>query len=103
MLFKDAYMAMLAGHKIKRPCFEGYWYLNGVDGKLKIHLANGKEISEGELGLTVMNCCLKKIYPELHQPMNLFIVILSAFQLISLTPKNSIYTHTIQKNLWLQL
>lgn len=57
MIFVDAYMAMLAGHKIKRPCFEGYWYIDGVDGKLKIHLANGKEISEGELGLTVMNCC----------------------------------------------
>ena len=62
MLFKDAYMAMLAGHKIKRPCFEGYWYINGVDGKLKIHLASGKEISEGELGLTVMNCCAEDWY-----------------------------------------
>ena len=56
MEFKLAYEYMLKGEKIKRPCFKGYWYIDGVNGKLTIHLANGTDICEGELGLTVVNC-----------------------------------------------
>ena len=56
MKFSDAYLAMLKGRKIKRPCFEGYWYIDGVTGDFIIHLANGEEIKEGKLGLTVANC-----------------------------------------------
>ena len=56
MKFSEAYLEMLKGKKIKRPCFKGYWYIDGVSGKLVIHLANGEEIIEGELGLTVKNC-----------------------------------------------
>ena len=55
MKFNEAYVAMLKGKKIKRPCFKGYWYINGVNGKLTIRLADGTEITEGELWLTVQN------------------------------------------------
>ena len=50
MLFKEAYLKMLEGKKIKRPCFQGYWYIDGVSGNLTIHLANDTEIT------TVKNC-----------------------------------------------
>ena len=56
MLFKEAYAEMLKGKKIKRPCFQDYWYINGVSGKLVIHLASGEEITKGNLTLTVQNC-----------------------------------------------
>lgn len=56
MKFSEAYLEMLKGKKIKRPCFKGYWYINGVTGKLTIHLADGTEITEGELWLTAQNC-----------------------------------------------
>ena len=55
MKFEYAYSEMLKGKKIKRPCFKGYWYVDGITGKLTIHLANGSEITEGDLGLTVTN------------------------------------------------
>lgn len=55
MNFKEAYDLMLTGKKITRPCFKGYWYIDGVSGDFKIHLADGKEISDGNLGLTIMN------------------------------------------------
>lgn len=55
MKFELAYNYMLKGEKVKRPCFKGYWYIDGVNGALTIHLANGKEITEGNLGLTVAN------------------------------------------------
>lgn len=56
MLFKDAYLNMVEGRKIKRPSFEGYWYINGQTGKLTIHLKDGKEITSGNLSLTCLNC-----------------------------------------------
>jgi hypothetical protein len=56
MIFRDAYMKMLEGKKIKRPCFVGFWYLDGKEGDLKIHLENGEEINSGNLRHTVMNC-----------------------------------------------
>ena len=55
MKFADAYMQMLKGKKITRPCFKGYWYINGTTGKFHIHLASGEEITEGDLSLTVQN------------------------------------------------
>lgn len=55
MKFIEAYNEMLKGNKITRPCFKGYWYINGVTGELTIHLANGDEIVEGTLTLTVQN------------------------------------------------
>lgn len=56
MKFKEAYLKMLEGKKIKRPCFQGYWYIDGVSGNLTIHLANDTEITKGNLSLTVKNC-----------------------------------------------
>lgn len=56
MKFSEAYLEMLKGKKIKRPCFKGYWYIDGVLGKLVIHLASDEEIIEGDLNLTVQNC-----------------------------------------------
>lgn len=56
MIFKEAYLRMLEGYKIKRPCFKGYWYIDGVTGKLTIQLADGSIITEGLLDITVRNC-----------------------------------------------
>lgn len=55
MKFEQAYMEMLKGKKIKRSCFKGYWFIDGVSGKVKIHLANAEEIIEGDLDLTLRN------------------------------------------------
>lgn len=55
MTFKEAYMKLLAGYKIKRPNWEGYWFMSDVNGKLNIKLANGDIITEGDLTLTVAN------------------------------------------------
>lgn len=55
MKFSDAYIEMLKGYKMTRPCFKGYWYINGKSGKLVIHLENGNEITEGDLTLTAQN------------------------------------------------
>lgn len=55
MKFSDAYIEMLKGYKMTRPCFKGYWYVNGKSGKLVIHLENGDEITEGDLTLTAQN------------------------------------------------
>ena len=56
MKFNEAYAEMLKGKKIKRPCFQGYWYIDGVSGKVVIHLANDTEITKGDLTLTISNC-----------------------------------------------
>lgn len=55
MSFKEAYQKMLEGHKVKRPCFNGWWFIDGVTNKLTIHLANADEITEGDLDHTVRN------------------------------------------------
>lgn len=59
MCFDEAYTKMLEGHKITRPCFKGYWYINGVTGKPTIHLANGEEITSGDLSITLPNVLAK--------------------------------------------
>ena len=56
MKFNEAYLEMLKGNKITRPCFKGYWYIDGVSGKVVIHLADGNEITKGDLSLTIKNC-----------------------------------------------
>jgi hypothetical protein len=56
MSFTDAYKEMLAGKKIRRPGFKGYWFINPENGIFAIHLANDKEINYGKLDLTVKNC-----------------------------------------------
>ena len=55
MEFTKAYIEMLHGHKVARPCFKGYWYINGVTNKLTIHLASGEEITVGDLDHTARN------------------------------------------------
>ena len=55
MTFKEAYQKMLEGKKIARPCFKGYWFIDGVTNKLTIHLASGEEITEGALDHAVRN------------------------------------------------
>lgn len=56
MKFDEAYLEMLKGKKIKRPCFEGYWYVHGQTGQVVIHLKDGQEITKGNLTLTIKNC-----------------------------------------------
>lgn len=72
MKFNLAYQCMLQGKKIKRPSFNGYWYINGVSGEFTIHLANGEEITNGNLGLTILNVLAEdwEIYDE--EILNLF-------------------------------
>lgn len=55
MEFRLAYQKMLEGKKITRPCFKGYWYINGVTNQLTIHLGDGAEVTEGILDHTVRN------------------------------------------------
>lgn len=59
MNFEEAYMKMLEGHKIARPCFKGYWYINGVTGKPTIHTADGDELTSGDLSITLPNVLAK--------------------------------------------
>lgn len=53
--FAEAYNRMLKGEKVRRIGWKGYWYINGVTGRLTIHTAEGKEIVSGNFTLTVMN------------------------------------------------
>ena len=55
MKFEQAYLQMLKGKKITRPCFEGHWYINGQTGEMVIHTSDGKDIREGKSGLTAIN------------------------------------------------
>ena len=56
MKFNEAYLEMLKGNKIKRPAFEGYWFINGQTNQVTIHLKDDREITKGNLTLTVANC-----------------------------------------------
>lgn len=56
MNFADAYKEMVKGKKIKRPNFKGYWFIDPETGVTTIHLADGKEITYGNLNITVKNC-----------------------------------------------
>jgi hypothetical protein len=55
MNFAEAYKAMTEGKKVRRPGFKGYWAINPEDGQPYIHLADGKDISYGKLGITMKN------------------------------------------------
>lgn len=55
MSFADAYKAMQEGKKIRRPSFKGYWYISPETGTLLINIGD-KEISYGNLNITVKNC-----------------------------------------------
>lgn len=54
LTFRKAYMKMLEGKKISRPCFDGWWFLDRY-GMLTIHDRYGEEITEGNLTITVTN------------------------------------------------
>lgn len=57
MKFNEAYTEMVKGEKIARPAFKSiYWFIDSATGKFMIHLASGKNISYGQLDLTVKNC-----------------------------------------------
>lgn len=62
MEFKKAYQKMLEGRRIARPCFKGYWYIDGVTNLLVIHLASGKDITKGLLDHTVKNVLAEDWY-----------------------------------------
>ena len=49
MKFIEAYNEMLKGKKITRPCFKGYWYINGTNGFVTIHCKDDSEITEYRL------------------------------------------------------
>lgn len=56
MNFADAYKEMVKGKKVRRPIFKGYWFIDPEKGVVSIHLANGKDITYGNLNITVKNC-----------------------------------------------
>lgn len=66
MKFIEAYNEMLKGKKITRPCFKGYWYINGTNGFVTIHCKDDSEITEGFLTLTIQNTLAEdwQIYEE---------------------------------------
>ena len=55
MKFRDAWKMMKAGLKVRGKGWKGYWFIDQSTFKLTIHLSNGKEITEGDLGLTISN------------------------------------------------
>ena len=56
MSFPEAFKELLAGKRIRRKNFKGYWFQDPESGLCMIHLENGKEISYGKLDLTIRNC-----------------------------------------------
>ena len=62
MTFTDAYKEMIAGKKIRRHGFKGYWYISPETGLVTIHLAGTKanpvekDITYGKLDITIKNC-----------------------------------------------
>lgn len=63
MKFSEAFAEMAKGKKIARPAFRNiYWFIDSASGKFMIHLANGKNISYGQLDLTVKNCLAEDWY-----------------------------------------
>ena len=62
MNFTEAYKEMLAGKRVKRPSFKGYWFIDSETGLVTIHLAATKnnpvekDITYGKLDITIKNC-----------------------------------------------
>ena len=54
LLFKEAYMRMVEGKKISRPCFMGWWFMNH-ESKVVIHDRYANELKEGDITNTVTN------------------------------------------------
>lgn len=52
--FREAYMRMVEGKKISRPCFIGWWFMNH-ESKVIIHDRYGNELKEGDITNTVTN------------------------------------------------
>lgn len=57
MSFAEAWKEMVAGKKVRRPNFKGYWYINPENGLMTINLGDDKkEITYGNLNITAKNC-----------------------------------------------
>lgn len=54
LTFRKAYMRMVEGKKISRPCFMGWWFMNH-ESKVVIHDRYGNELKEGDITNTVTN------------------------------------------------
>lgn len=54
LTFRKAYMKMLEGKKISRPCFMGWWFMNH-ESKVVIHDRYDNELKEGDITNTVTN------------------------------------------------
>ena len=52
--FREAYMRMVEGKKISRPCFMGWWFMNH-ESKVVIHDRHDNELKEGDITNTVTN------------------------------------------------
>ena len=56
MSFTEAFKEMIAGKKIRRPSFKGYWFIDQETGIVTIQLESGKDITYGKLDITIRNC-----------------------------------------------
>ena len=54
LTFKKAYMRMVEGKKISRPCFNGWWFMDKYS-RITIHDQHDNEILEGDITITVTN------------------------------------------------
>ena len=54
LTFREAYMRMVEGKKISRPCFMGWWFMNH-ESKVVIHDRHDNELKEGDITNTVTN------------------------------------------------
>lgn len=55
MKFEQAYLQMLKGKKVKRPCFKETWKIDGASGKLLILSSENKEVTGFDTDLLVKN------------------------------------------------
>ena len=55
LTFRKAFDEMLKGKKIARPSFEGFWYIDSFDGKIKIHDRFGNTLEKVDMTITLVN------------------------------------------------
>lgn len=55
LTFRKAFDEMLKGKKIARPSFEGFWYIDSFDGKMKIHDRFGNTLEKVDMTITIVN------------------------------------------------
>lgn len=55
LTFRKAFDEMLKGKKIARPSFEGFWYIDSFDGKMKIHDRFGNTLEKVDMTITLVN------------------------------------------------